>query len=253
MDRTRLVTSSKNLAFKTSRRSFSHLARKLGPDRVSRWTLESAEDLDDAIHHIEAEISAVRRPSGADVIGNYIRGYQLLGRTHGDSTSAVYQFQRKRAIIDRDTARVPSRVVSYLRREEFIVRDDAPMSDVVAACTEGRPQTWITPAVVEAYLDVERAGAGFTLTAWRDSAMVGGFFGVKVGHTIGILSMFHRENRAGSIVLAALVQDIGRKWELVDCGLINENFRRYGAHEVSAEEFSDRVVAGLAPETYNSE
>jgi leucyl/phenylalanyl-tRNA--protein transferase len=63
--------------------------------------------------------------------------------------------------------------------------------------------------------------------------------GITIGRVFNIMTIFHREDHAGSIAMAAVV-DIVRadgRWALIDFGLLTPHFERFGAVEVSEDRF----------------
>jgi Leu/Phe-tRNA-protein transferase len=63
----------------------------------------------------------------------------------------------------------------------------------------------------------------------------------------GGMSMFHREDNAGSLALAAFADTVSAdgRWLVFDCGLVNPHFEMYGARETSQEQFCKLVWQGL--------
>jgi Leu/Phe-tRNA-protein transferase len=62
------------------------------------------------------------------------------------------------------------------------------------------------------------------------------------------MSMFHREDHAGSLAMAALVNALlteGR-WSVIDFGEMTQNFARYGAREIPVAEFCELVRSNAA-------
>jgi len=57
------------------------------------------------------------------------------------------------------------------------------------------------------------------------------------------MSMFHRENNAGTLALGALV-DIASadgRWAAIDCGAMLPHFKLYGAREITREQFCELI------------
>ena len=71
-------------------------------------------------------------------------------------------------------------------------------------------------------------------------------WGLEVGSTFGILSIFHRVDRSGAIVFGTLMDKLAAgEWDMVDCGVQQSHFSRFGALVVSREKFIEKVVHGL--------
>jgi len=220
------------------------MARALGPGRMAAWSVAVADDREAALGQVTEELTPLDDITPADLAGAYLRGYVLMGRGGDARPQLVLRYVRPRAVIDAASARVPSRVRTYLRRGDLEIGDALPLEPVIRACAE-RERTWIVEPVVEAWSDAERAGIVTTWTASREGVPVAGMWGIDLGRTYGIASMFHREDGAGAVAMAALVGRLGERWDLVDCGGLKPHFARFGAYEVAPQEFRARVLAGL--------
>ncbi len=185
------------------------------------------------------------KPTASEVIANYSRGWLLFGLRR----VSRFEWRRldNRAVITADTAKVPKRLRSIRRKLDLEIRFGQDHSAIIEGCQEGR-QGWITQDVADVYREVHELGFLSTVGAYKDGELVGGFWGPAVGGTFGIMSMFHRVDHAGALALAAMTEAVSRgEWSMLDCGLLNENFRRYGAYEISTPDFCDRVWRGMVP------
>ncbi|MBD7979423.1 MULTISPECIES: hypothetical protein [Oerskovia] len=220
------------------------LTKLLGAPRLAAWAVESTRDRRAAVAYVTEELTPLAPVTASDVVAQYVRGFVLMGRGGDAQPEPVFRYVSPRAIIDVDTAHVPKRVRTYQRRGEYVVDMDAPLSPVIAGCAD-RSRTWIVAPVVEAWSRVEDAGYVRNLAAYRDGELVAGIWGIEVGRTFGIVSMFHHESGAGAVVMATLVDALGDEWDVIDCGSLTANFARYGAHEMGTDEFSALVLAGV--------
>ena len=107
----------------------------------------------------------------------------------------------------------------------------------------------IAPEVVSAYRKVHELGFISTVGTYRDGRLVGGMWGMTVGRTLGIQSMFHLESDAGSLALVAVLERMmaGDKWSVVDSVLLSDHFERFGAREILTEEFCELVWRSMLP------
>jgi leucyl/phenylalanyl-tRNA--protein transferase len=186
---------------------------------------------------------ASARPQASEVLAAYTRGWLLFGVPDSPLTSFEWRWLSRRAVITTDTAEVPKRILSVQRRGEFEIRHDEDFEAIVEACQDGR-YGWLTREAVDVYREVCELGFISTVGAYRDGRLVGGLWGIAVGRTLAIMSMFHHENHAGSLAVAALVEDVrdDGRWSTLDCGgEVTAHFKRFGAHEVSPEQFSELV------------
>jgi leucyl/phenylalanyl-tRNA--protein transferase len=186
---------------------------------------------------------ASARPQVSEVLAAYTRGWLLFGVPDSRLTSFEWRWLAQRAVITAEKAEVPKRLLSVQRRGELEIRHDEDFEAIIEACQDGR-SGWLTREAVDVYREMCEMGFIATAGAYRDGRLVGGLWGIAVGRTLAIMSMFHHENHAGSLVLAALVEEVrdGGRWSVLDCGgELKTHFKRFGAHEISPDQFSELV------------
>jgi len=187
--------------------------------------------------------------SAADILSNYTRGWVLFGLPRGPAPFVEWRTFGTRAIITPETAHVPRRLRRYARRAGLEVRFGEDFDAIIELTREGR-SGWLTPQAAAAYRRVHALGLASTVAAYRDGRPVGGVWGVSIGRTFGGMSMFHLEDHAGAVALAALVTSLRERerWTLVDCGGLNQNLARFGAHEIPTAQFCRLVWQGIGAE-----
>ncbi len=189
-------------------------------------------------------VATDRRPSGSDVLAGYARGWVLFGLR--GARRFEWRSYPNRAVITADTAKVPKRVGQVRRKLGLEVRFGEDHDAIIERCQEGR-DGWLTAEVADVYRELRGLGCLGAVGTYQDGRLVGGLWGPAVGGTFGIMSMFHTVDHAGAIALAGL-SDAAREgeWSTVDCGELNENFRRYGAREIPTQEFCERIWRGIS-------
>lgn len=160
-----------------------------------------------------------------------------------DAGTLLWWSPDPRAIIPPDGLRVPSRLARTLRQRRFRVTVNAAFEAVVAGCAD-RAETWITPALREAYVTLHRLGWAHSVETWTvDGALAGGVYGVAVGGLFAAESMFHRVRDASKVALVALVERaraVGVR--LIDAQMSSPHLAGLGAVEVPRA----RYLAALA-------
>jgi len=78
---------------------------------------------------------------------------------------------------------------------------------VVRAC-QRQGWTWINEAVIDIYSRLFSMGFARSIEGYQDAQLVSGLWGLKVGTTFGVMSMFHQADRAGAILFGALVEEL---------------------------------------------
>ena len=132
-----------------------------------------------------------------------------------------------------------SRSLRKLERQgRYRVVEDRNFGAVIEACAEDRPGqrgTWINPQMVEAYVEMHRAGLAHSVECYDGERLVGGLYGIALGKVFFGESMFSRVSNASKLCLKHLA-DCGR-FELIDCQLPTEHLHSLGAREIDRAGF----------------
>jgi leucyl/phenylalanyl-tRNA--protein transferase len=181
-------------------------------------------------------------PTASEVLANFPLGWLLFGVPESRLPSLEWRRYPERAVITPATGKIPRRLRQALRRQELQVRFDADFEAVIAGCRDGR-SGWLTPEAVEVYRRVHALGFIATVGTYRDGRLVGGLWGIALGRTLGMMSMFHTEANAGSLALGALIGELrdGGRWGLLDAGEVKPHATMYGAVGIGVDQFSELV------------
>ncbi|HEY4317188.1 MAG TPA: leucyl/phenylalanyl-tRNA--protein transferase [Herbaspirillum sp.] len=121
------------------------------------------------------------------------------------------------------------------------IRFDADFEGVMRACAEPRrhgPGTWISQDIINGYCGLHEAGFAHSSEVWLDGVLVGGLYGVCIGHMFYGESMFARRPDSSKIALAYLVHFLKAKGvELIDCQQETAHLASLGAAPVSRADF----------------
>jgi leucyl/phenylalanyl-tRNA--protein transferase len=180
------------------------------------------------------------------LLAAYARGWFPMDEEGARGPIALYEAD-PRGVMPIRGFRVPRSVARALRRRPYEVRVDAAFDQVAAACSVRREGTWLSPRLVRAYSRLHRLGYAHSVETWRDGRLVGGLFGVAIGGMFSSETMFHRAPDAGSAALVATAELLRRAgFALWDIQMTSPHTRRFGAEDVSAGEYADRLRAALA-------
>lgn len=157
-----------------------------------------------------------------------------------------------RGIIPLDRFHVPARLARTVRSERFIVRIDQDIDGVLEGCAEpapGRTRTWINKRIRRLYRRLFDIGHCHTVEVYEDDKLVGGLYGVTLGHAFFGESMFHRARDASKVALVHLVArlKLGR-FKLLDTQYVTDHLRTFGAVEISRRQYSRLLEAALIGE-----
>ena len=154
-----------------------------------------------------------------------------------------------RAIIPLDGFHVPRRLARTIRRGGFEVRFDSSFRQVMTACAKPAPDresTWISDEFIEVYSLLHDLGFAHCVETWVADELVGGLYGVTLGGLFAGESMFSRTTDASKIALVYLVERLRRRgFTLLDTQFMTGHLRRFGAVEISRQEYQQRLVKPL--------
>lgn len=175
------------------------------------------------------------------VLLNYAQGLFPMGSKKGikwDNPSV-------RAVLPVNALHVPKNLARIVRQERFAVTFDRDFPAVIRACAN-REKTWISPEVIEVYLELQRWGVAHSVEAWQDNRLVGGSYGVALGSLFVGESMFHHVSEASKVAFVHLVEHLKNGgFSLVDCQYLSPWMESFGAVQISWQEYKKHLAKAL--------
>ena len=151
-----------------------------------------------------------------------------------------------RGIIPLDAFHAPRRLLRKVRQGDFEVRCDTAFADVIRACADSRPETWINDEIIAAYGGLQAEGLAHSVECWRGDRLAGGLYGVALGAAFFGESMFSLEADASKVALVHLVARlVAGSFTLLDVQFVTPHLRQFGAIEISRREYHARLAAAL--------
>lgn len=155
----------------------------------------------------------------------------------------------RRAILEFAELHVPRNLRKAQRtRTRLRFTIDAAFETIIRACAAaarpGQRGTWITPAMISAYVAVHRRGQAHSIEAWEGEELVGGLYGVTAAGVFTGESMFHRVSDASKLCVLFLIDHLrarGSTW--IDIQQLTPHFAQLGARELTRAEFLMKLAA----------
>ncbi|MBA2709755.1 MAG: leucyl/phenylalanyl-tRNA--protein transferase [Tatlockia sp.] len=126
-------------------------------------------------------------------------------------------------------------------KKPYIFTIDTAFAEVINACanSQGRANnTWITKEMCQSYTDLYLLGFAHSFEIWDDENLIGGLYGLSLGHAFFGESMFHRVRDASKIAMFHLCQVLTSwNFQLIDCQLPNAYLERLGAKKINRKQF----------------
>jgi leucyl/phenylalanyl-tRNA--protein transferase len=186
------------------------------------------------------------------VIAAYRRGIFPWPTGSAANAAIPWVCPKRRAVLDFDRLHVTKSLAkSQQRMGHLRFTMDAAFEAVIrAAATAPRPGqdgTWITPAMVETYIEVHRRGHAHSVEAWDGAELMGGLYGVSAGGVFTGESMFTRATDVSKLCVLWLIERLrakGATW--IDVQVITPHFEMMGAREISREDYLERLAGAKA-------
>lgn len=116
--------------------------------------------------------------------------------------------------------------------------------DVISNCQnikrEGQNGTWITNDMIEAYCELHQLGIAKSIEVWQNDILVGGLYGIDLGHVFCGESMFSKVSNASKVAFIALVNHLKKEnYKLLDCQVYNPHLESLGCREINRIDFME--------------
>lgn len=146
-----------------------------------------------------------------------------------------------RLVFATDSIHKAKRLQRWLRHCNWTIRADFCFRAVMEACAK-RAETWITPDMLDAYSQLHQQGHAHSIEVYADDQLVGGVYGLAVGHMFCAESMFSKVSNASKVALLALCQVL-HSWgfPLLDAQVSSPHLRSLGGYEMPRQEFCERL------------
>jgi leucyl/phenylalanyl-tRNA--protein transferase len=162
-----------------------------------------------------------------------------------------------RMVLMTDQFRISDSLRKTLRKVErsmaeggpWQVKFDSAFEAVMRACAAPRrdgPGTWISKDIIAGYTGLHAAGHAHSSELWLNGELVGGAYGVCIGHMFYGESMFARVPDGSKIALAYMVAFLrGHGVTMIDCQQETSHLASLGAKPISRAAFLEHVRAAI--------
>ncbi|MBW2493225.1 MAG: leucyl/phenylalanyl-tRNA--protein transferase [Deltaproteobacteria bacterium] len=200
-------------------------------------------------------------PSGLLAVGGDLGAERLLLAYsmgifpwYEDGLPILWHSPDPRMVLLPDQLRVSRSLRKAQRGCDLEIRLDSDFEAVIRACAraprDGQDGTWITDAMIDAYLRLFELGCAHSAETWQGDELVGGLYGVSLGGCFFGESMFARSANASKVAFATLVEQLARwEFDLIDCQVHTEHLARFGATEWPRSRFLEVLEKSLAKQT----
>jgi leucyl/phenylalanyl-tRNA---protein transferase len=195
---------------------------------------------------------ALAEPEGLLAAGGDLSSERLLDAYRhgifpwfGEGDPILWWSPDPRMVFATEAIHVSTRLRRWLKACDWTIRADGAFADVMRACALPRPSqpsTWITQAMLDAYVRLHTLGHAHSVEIYAGDQLVGGIYGVAVGRMFFGESMFSAATNASKVALIALCRGL-HQWQfpLLDAQVASPHLLSLGAFQMPRARFIAHV------------
>jgi len=191
---------------------------------------------------------ALDDPNGLLAIGGDLSVKRLISAYsrgifpwYSDDQPIMWWSPNPRSIIKLEEFKISRSLQKTLRKNIFQISFDTAFEDVIEACSSTRKDgfgTWITNEMKQAYCKMHQKGYAHSVECWYENQLVGGLYGISLGHAFFGESMFTRKTDASKVALAYLVKQLEQwQFDFIDAQVSSEHINSLGAKDIPRRQF----------------
>ena len=157
-----------------------------------------------------------------------------------------------RFVLFPEDLKISKSMKKILREGKFTFTENKCFEEVMKNCQaaerKGQDGTWITDEMIKAYSTLHRYGKAKSIEVWENDELVGGLYGVDLGHIFCGESMFAKVSNASKAGFIYFVEKYKNKYQLIDCQVYTEHLASLGAKEIPKREFLKILTQNFSDE-----
>lgn len=186
----------------------------------------------------------------------------LLAYTKGifpwplDDSLLTWFAPEPRAVLFLDHYRPNHRFLRFVKNHPYTIKYNTSFEAVIKGCQEmtnrsNQTGTWITDEIIAGYLGLHKNGNAYSVEVYEGNSLIGGLYGVHIGHFVSAESMFYRKPNASKLAMHHLVQTLADKnisW--IDIQVLNDFSLTLGGIEIERTLFMQLLKEALSKEAF---
>ncbi len=142
-----------------------------------------------------------------------------------------------------------------IQQQKFEVKIDSDFEQIIENCSKtkraGQDGTWITPEMINAYIQMYYDGFAHCIGTYLNNRLVGGLYGISLGSAFFGESMFHLQTDASKVAFYYLVK-IARyfNFHYIDAQTTTTHLLSLGAEEWERDDFLKLLDVSNENKTY---
>lgn len=146
-----------------------------------------------------------------------------------------------RFVLFPEDLKISKSMKKILREGKFTFTENKCFEEVMKNCQaaerKGQEGTWITDEMIKSYSTLHRYGKAKSIEVWENDELVGGLYGVDLGHIFCGESMFAKVSNASKAGFIYFVEKYKNQYQLIDCQVYTKHLASLGAKEIPKREF----------------
>ncbi len=147
-----------------------------------------------------------------------------------------------RMVLHPAEVKISKSMAKVIKSNQFTLTKDKCFDEVIDRCSKiarkGQDGTWITQDMKKAYLKLHELGYAHSYEVWENGILVGGLYGIDLGHVFCGESMFSAVSNASKFAFIKLAKELEKKkYKLIDCQVYTEHLASLGAKEMPRKQF----------------
>ena len=163
---------------------------------------------------------------------------------YNEGEPIIWYCPEDRMVLFPHELRISKSMHQVMRNKAYRITTNQAFGQVIEQCQNSPRKdqlgTWITDDMKKAYLKLHELGFAKSVEVWREDELVGGLYGIDLGHIFCGESMFSKESNTSKLAFIHLVHQLEKEhYKLVDCQVYNEHLESLGAREIPRKEFME--------------
>ncbi len=164
-----------------------------------------------------------------------------------DSEVPQWYCPRQRFVIFPQDIHVSHSLRPLLNSGRFEITFNRDFEGVISNCSSLRIDgegAWLGPQMIEAYTELFKMQRAASVEVWEEGRLVGGLYGVTIGHVFAGESMFSLRPSASKLALVHLAQRLAAEDKFViDCQFETPHLRKMGGTFIHYNDYI-RIMMG---------
>jgi leucyl/phenylalanyl-tRNA--protein transferase len=148
----------------------------------------------------------------------------------------------ERMVVNPNDYKASKSLRNIINRNIFEVTINKDFEAVIKNCQKidrkEQDGTWISNEIIKSYTKLHQLGKAMSFEVWQNGELVGGLYGVDLGHVFCGESMFSKISNASKVAFVKLIDYLKQNnYKLLDCQVHNDHLEKLGAFEISRATF----------------